>query len=105
MHTLPRMVTKLTAIHDAWIVGSAAAPDVEKPRDYDIVVPFHKWNEVAQLIPIDAKPNTFGGWKFKDEGDTEVDVWPDDLGRVMTAGMAQYAWQPRYRIRLKKESE
>jgi len=38
------------------------------------------------LIPKDAKPNTFGGWKFNvmmDGYQITIDVWPGDLGWLM----------------------
>ena len=40
MHTLPTLVCKLTLVHEAWIVGSAADPaaDFTKIRDFDVLV-------------------------------------------------------------------
>jgi hypothetical protein len=94
-------------IHDAWVVGSAAQPGAGEVRDYDVLVPWPRWNEAALLVPRDARPNAFGGWKCKDVDDTlgrvfEVDVWPDDLGRFMTCALAAHAWHPRSGSRLAK---
>lgn len=95
-HSLPALVCKLTHAHEAWIVGSAADPKTDHtlPRDYDVLVPFSHWQEAAMLIPPDAKPNTFGGWKCKSEGQ-EVDVWPGDLGWLLTNSAAKWAWHLR----------
>ena len=65
---LPRMVMAFTHNFGGWIVGSAADPNNLFPRDIDVIIPFSRWREAAHLIPPDAKPNTFGGWKFKDNG-------------------------------------
>lgn len=69
MRVLPRIVNQICMLHDAWIVGRNMNP----VRDYDVIVAFFNWKEVAVLIPIDANPNSFGGWKFTDEGKS-VDV-------------------------------
>ena len=61
MRALPRLVTRLCMIHDAWVVGSAAQPGAGEVRDYDVLVPWPRWNEAALLVPRDARPNAFGG--------------------------------------------
>jgi hypothetical protein len=53
------------------------------------------------LIPLDAKVNTFGGFKCKC-GDYEIDVWPGDLGALMQNQLAKHAWHPRSGARLVK---
>ena len=85
MRTTPALVAQLTHVHNAWIVGSAAkeGADLKIVRDWDVLVPFSNWQAAAALLPKDAAPNTFGGWKCVSEG-VVVDVWPDDLGRIMT---------------------
>jgi len=99
----PKLVAALTHMHDAWVVGSAADPGNESIRDWDILVPFSKWNEAAQLIPSDAKLNTFGGWKIKLLDGTEIDVWPGELGQVMQNARAIWCWHPRTNSRLCKQ--
>ncbi len=101
MHVLPSLVCKLTHAHEAWVVGSAANPEADHAtvRDYDVLVPLTHWQNAAMLIPVDAKPNTFGGWKCVSEG-REVDVWPGDLASLMTNRAASWAWHPRTGVRL-----
>lgn len=91
--TLPKLVLSLTHNFDAWIVGSAADPANTSPRDYDVLVPFSQWGPASQLIPRDAVPNSFGGWKCQSDG-KEVDVWPGELGWLMTKPKAKYVWHP-----------
>lgn len=102
MKHLSRIVTKFS-IFDAWIVGSAAAPDCnyETVRDIDVLVPFSHWKEAALLIPPDAKPNTFGGWKFVSDG-KEIDVWPGELGWVMSNAAAKWALHLKSGTRITK---
>lgn len=95
MNKYPRIVCCLVNKFDAWIVGSAADPNkASKPRDYDVLVPFAMWNSAASLIPVDSKPNSFGGWKFRD-GDVDVDVWPGDLCWILTSPKTKFAIHPR----------
>lgn len=100
-HVMPSLVCKLAYAHEAWVVGSAASPDADHAnvRDYDVIVPFEHWRAAAMLIPPDAKPNTFGGWKCISEG-REVDVWPGDLSWLMTNKAAKWAYHPRTNTRL-----
>ena len=100
-HVMPALVCKLAYAHEAWVVGSAAKPEVDHAavRDYDILVPMDHWRAAAMLIPADAVPNTFGGWKCQSEG-REVDVWPGDLAWLMTNHLARWAWHPRTDTRI-----
>jgi hypothetical protein len=91
---LPPIVSKLCFMFDAWIVGSAAKEGVIEPRGYDIIISFSNWPKAATLIPASAKPNTFGGWKFFDEGE-KVDVWVGDLADFLSIGKADAIWHPR----------
>lgn len=90
--TLPEIVCKLCYAHGGWIVGGASRSDA--PKDYDVVVPLGNWKAAAMLIPRDAKPNAFGGWKLQSEGKA-VDVWPADLGDLMTNAMVTDLWHPQ----------
>lgn len=99
--TLPPLAIALTHNFDAWIVGSAAAPDALNPRDIDIIVPHYEWNRAAHLIPKDAKVNSFGGFKCVQDG-IEMDVWPGDLGWLMQRPKACWAWHPASGVRLCK---
>lgn len=101
MKSLPAIAIKLTHICNGWIVGSAANPENVSPRDIDILIPFRNWNVASSLIPSDAKPNTFGGWKFTSKG-VEFDVWPGDLDQLLLNDKAELAWHPQSGIRLKK---
>lgn len=42
MHKFPRFVVALTNQFDAWIIGSAADPNNNNPRDFDVVVSMHQ---------------------------------------------------------------
>lgn len=99
---LPKLVLDMTAAHDAWIVGSAANPNIDNPRDYDVIVPFSEWQKACMLIPSDAKPNHFGGWKCISEG-KEVDVWPGDIGWIMQKPQSLYIWHPASGCRWNKQ--
>jgi hypothetical protein len=105
-HIIPALVCKLAYAHEAWIVGSAATPDCNHAnvRDYDVLVPMDQWRKAAMLIPLDATPNTFGGWKCQSEG-REVDVWPGDLGWLMTNYLARWAWHPRTNTRISSHND
>ncbi len=94
MRTLPKIVTQLCHLHDAWIVGRLPEREDEEPRDYDVMVTFENWRKAVVLVPADARPNSFGGWKFMDEGRT-VDVWPGDMAWVMSNAHWKAAWHPK----------
>jgi len=79
---LPRIVYQ-ACVHGALLVGSQAkrlaGDDIESdPNDWDLLVPLEKWQTVSLLIPREAKPNKFGGWRFEEDG-IEVDIWPDSV--------------------------
>jgi hypothetical protein len=95
MRVLPALVGKLAYTCDAWIIGPAAAVDADMStvRDFDVLVPPANWLQAAQLIPPDARPNTYGGWKCQSEG-REVDVWPEDLGKRLPCPLNKFAWHP-----------
>lgn len=82
---LPRDVYRM-CVHGAFIVGSyakyLAGEDVE-PNDIDLLVPLKDWQKIALLIPENAKPNKFGGWRFFVD-DIEIDVWPDTVQNYLT---------------------
>ena len=98
---LPSLVSALVTNYEAWIVGSAADPQVTNPRDYDVVVPFSSWNKAVHLIPKDAKLNSFGGLKVT-QPDCETDVWAGELSFVMCNNKAKWAWQPHLNVRMQK---
>ncbi len=77
------------AVHGALIAGSQAKKLVDanfsgQPNDWDLLVPLEKWQTIALLIPEDAQPNKFGGWRFKTDKGIEVDVWPDSVTNYLT---------------------
>lgn len=98
------IATKITQQFDAWVVGGAAFPGVENPKDIDILVPAYRWHEAALVIPPTAEPNSFGGWKFRD-GDTMVDVWPGDLGWIMQNRKTIHVWHPRTGVRFSRSHD
>lgn len=104
MHKYPALVHKLCYDHEAWIVGSSANPDDENPKDFDILVPLSNWQQASLLIPSDAIPNTFGGWKCI-SGGKEVDVWPGDLAWLLTNDMLKWAYHPRTNTGVEKAFE
>lgn len=79
---LPRIVY-LMCVHGALITGSYAkklmGDNVETCNDFDLLVPLEDWQKIALMIPENAKPNKFGGWRFKDDKENEIDVWPDTI--------------------------
>lgn len=78
---LPRIVYQM-CVHGALIVGSYAKKlmgEVEASGDYDLIVPYDKWQTVSLLIPKDAKLNNFGGLRFEDKHGNEIDVWQGSL--------------------------
>lgn len=79
-------------LHDAWIVGNLS--EHGEARDWDVLVSFTNWKEAAALVPVDAKPNSFGGWKFIEEG-FAIDVWPGDMAWLMTNEKFKTAWHPK----------
>ena len=86
---LPRIVYRM-CVGGALIVGSRAlvlsgalSEKDANPKDYDLLVPYEKWQHVSTLIPENATLNKFGGWRFETlnhDGElVEVDVWPSTI--------------------------
>lgn len=90
---LPRTVYQM-CVMGALIAGSKAKQlmdeDIEA-NDYDLLVPLEHWQKVALLIPQDAKPNKFGGWRFKDDKDNEIDVWVDTVQNYLQNCKTKYS--------------
>lgn len=103
---LPPLVAQLCELHSAWVVGSAAdeTMDLSVVRDFDVMVPFTAWQQAAALVPKNARPNTFGGWKCKSAGRV-VDVWPGELGELLTHNVTKYAWHPMSGTRILKAQQ
>lgn len=81
MELLPRVVYQM-CVHGGFLVGSVAKKimgEVDESHDYDVLVPYEKWQTICLLIPEDAKPNKFGGWRFCDDKCNEIDVWPGSV--------------------------
>lgn len=104
MNNLPKIVSKLTHFHEAWVVGGAADPENEFPRDWDVLVPLTKWQDAAGLIPDNAKVNSFGGFKIVEDG-IVIDVWPGELSWLMQRPKCNYVWSPKSGVRYKKQPE
>lgn len=103
MRVFPKVVSKVVTHMGGWIVGSAAVPNVEFPaRDIDVVVPFSHWHLACQLIPSSAVVNSFGGFKFDDEG-TMVDMWPCDFAQLMLDFRVKCIWHPATDTRFVRE--
>ena len=101
---VPKFVANICTNQEAWVVGSAADPLSSSPRDWDVLVPFHTWHLVASFVPSDARPNSFGGWKFEVDG-VEIDVWPGDLAFICRQCAFRWAWNPSLGIRIKQERD
>lgn len=92
LHCLvPDTVRQLCWGHNAWLIGGFvdylmklyAGEKCGEFRDIDVIVPYHEWQKAAYLLGgVDAVANKFGGFEFK-EDDITVDVWPDDVARVL----------------------
>ena len=78
---IPTIVYQMCS-RGALICGSfakALVGDVDTFSDYDLIVPYDKWESVSPLIPKDtAKFNAFGGVRFTDSKGNEIDVWQGD---------------------------
>jgi len=96
--TLPRAAAQLTEFHEAWIIGSM----VPGAKDIDLLVPWSHWPQAALLIPTDARPNAFGGWKFNSEG-VELDVFPGDLAMLLSLGKCRSVYHPKSGQRFTRE--
>ena len=103
---LPTLIRVWATNNNIWVVGGAADINatVETVEDIDILVPFHNWHSLAPYIPKDAQPNSFGGWKFTTEG-IEVDIWPGDIGFLLTSPLTKYVWHPATNFRYIKCGE
>lgn len=111
---MPALVTLLTLNFDAWVVGSAAAPDANLSlvRDFDVLIPMNRWHDAAAMlynqtggVPTLLRMNRLGGWKLTlshDDKQVEVDIWPGDLSWLMLNHTARYAWHVRSNTRLCK---
>ena len=97
MKEYPKTAHKLLHLHEGWIVGNHS----KTARDLDILISFLHWREAAALIPSTAKPNTFGGWKFLEDG-IWIDVWPGDLAWLMTNTKFKSAFHPRTGTKITK---
>lgn len=72
----------------ALIVGSLAEYLIGKRNmmctdDYDLIVPPEKWHVVSLLIPKTAVINKHGGFRFNDEYNNEIDVWPSSIDEFL----------------------
>ncbi len=70
----------------AYIVGSYANCLIgtrKEFKDYDLIVPPEKWYVVSLLIPKDAKINSYGGWKFTDLDNNNIDIWPSSIEQYL----------------------
>ena len=97
----PSKVSQLLQNFDGWLIGSAANPDNQNPRDFDILIPFHMWHKACLSIPENAIPNSFGGWKFIDNN-VEIDMWPGDLSYLAARPRFKYAYHLASDTRISK---
>lgn len=96
----PELVTKLTTLCDAWIVGSAADPKNFHPRDFDVFVPFKNWLQASNYIPKDAKINRLGGFKCVSD-EVDVDVWTGDMNDFLSSNYFSFAYHPKTGVLIK----
>jgi hypothetical protein len=96
LRELPNFVLNIGRNFEGWLVGGGAFWFVLGegfPKDFDIIVPLHRWMEVARTIPYKTESNTFGGFKVRDR-DTQgnligVDIWAEDLGHFLMSKTKQ----------------
>lgn len=88
---IPKSVIAMAIIADAWIIGSAANPDIKSPKDIDVLIPTYNWFKIGHLIPKDAILNKFGGWKYIEDGEI-IDVFLGDLPHIMKHHKFTHAW-------------
>lgn len=92
---------QLCWLFDGWIVGGAvdfiSGKSSLYPKDIDIVIPIQNWINASKLIPTGSLSNSFGGFKFKDDNETSVDVWTDDICMILLMRDVN-AYQPKYNI-------
>jgi hypothetical protein len=119
-HGLPHnlLLWLLCDTYDGWVIGSAADPSKENPRDFDVVLTQANYEfaskEVYELWLAKklcrVKPNYFGGWKVQtlkpprkgeDEFETEpeikleLDFWAASIQDLMIKDMCNFAWHPK----------
>lgn len=93
---LPSIVSRILTNYDGWLVGSAANPANDDPRDFDLMIPHHRWHDAAAAMPTDARLNSWNGVKFNDpDSGKEIDCWPGDLSWFATIPGFTYAYHPR----------
>lgn len=63
-------------------IGYILGETEDIPKDIDVIIPHDTWLHACRLIPKDAKVNSFGGFKFVEDG-YEVDVWMDNAAEVL----------------------
>ena len=97
----PKIVTKLTTLCDAWLVGSSADLNNKSPRDFDIFVPIDKWLEASNYIPQDAKINSLGGFKVICES-IEVDIWTGKMETFLASNYFTFAYHPKTNVRISR---
>lgn len=92
----PKIVNVMLMIApSSFVIGTYADPDSKEDKDIDIAVTLSEWFTLAPFIPKDASPNSFGGWKFNTDEGIEVDIWPEDIGKLMTTPNVKYMYNLR----------
>ncbi len=95
----------LCYVFDGWIVGGAvpyiSCKSEESPKDIDIIVSPNVWREVSLILPKNSILNTLGGMKFIDNG-VSVDVWPDEIGRLLTQSYPTTLYSPIHNVTIGK---
>jgi len=100
---MPKLVRAICGTSKkAWIVGGAAIPNCKTIKDFDVAVSYSDWPMIAMMIPKDAKPTLFGGWKCKENG-WEIDVWPAEIIDIFHCSKCEWMWQPQLNIRIHRE--
>lgn len=91
---LPGIVYRYCVL-GAYIVGSQAkyiAGDIEEPEgsDWDLLVPYDKWQIIAMMLPSNAGINKFGGIRFEADG-VEIDIWPSSVEKYLKECKTKHA--------------
>ena len=111
---LPTIVKTILLMSEGYLVGGALrdihSGEVE-PKDYDIIVPFDRWEFLVNSLKHTNKTftlNTFGGFKYvlplTVRGlDTHicVDVWPAEIGTFLQShGRSEFLYSLKHNLLL-----
>ena len=93
---LPRLVYQM-CVNGALICGSYAKKlcgENITTNDFDLLVPYDRWQIISLFIPSNAHLNKFGGWRFttpdQKAEEVEVDIWPSTIEKYLSECKTKY---------------